>query len=192
MRKVSVEEIPELRAYHQQRDDLRRDIIALKARRRVHLGTIMTILFENTATVRWQITEMVRAERIVTDEGVATEVAIYNELLPGEHQLACTLFLELTDDASMREWLSKLVGIHDAIEIRLPDGSAVRGVDPHAERLTRGEVTSAVHYLKFSFSAAQIAAFCTGPVSIASTHPDYLESAELSPDQHAEISRDFD
>ena len=120
VRKVAVDDIPELRAYHKQRDELRAHVIALKARRRVHLGTIMTIAFENFDTIKWQISEMVWAERIVTEEGVAEEVAIYNGLVPDEHQLSATLFIELTDDDTMREWLPKLVGIHEAIEIRVP------------------------------------------------------------------------
>ncbi len=192
MRKVAVDEIPELRAYHKQREELRKQIIALKARRRVHLGTFMTIAFENTDTIRWQITEMVRAERIVTEEGVAEEVAIYNELIPDANQLSATLFIELTDDQAMQEWLPKLVGIHEAIEIQLPGGAPVRGYDPNAERLTREEVTSAVHYLKFDFTAEQIAAFRRGPVTIASMHPAYLESVELTTDQQEAIAADFD
>ena len=167
-------------------------MIALKARRRVHLGTIMTIAFENFDTIKWQISEMVRAERIVTEEGVAEEVAIYNGLVPDEHQLSATLFIELTDDDAMREWLPKLVGIHEAIEIRVPGCDPVRGYDPRAERLTRDEITSAVHYLKFDFSPEQIAAFRNGPVTLASTHPAYLESLELTHDQQEEIAHDFD
>ncbi len=192
MRKVTVDEIPELRAYHKERDELRRRIMALKSRRRVHLGTIMTLAFENTDTIRWQITEMVAAERIVTEEGVAEEVAIYNALIPDECQLSVTLFIEITDDDSMREWLPKLVGIHDAIEIRVPGEEPVRGYDPNAERLTRAEVTSAVHYLKFDFTPGQIAAFRKGPVTIASTHPAYRESVELTKDQQQALARDFD
>jgi hypothetical protein len=192
MRKVTVDDIPELRAYHKIRDDLQRDVIALKSRRRVHLGTIITLMFENTETIRWQIAEMVRAERIATEEGVADEVNVYNQFIPGPNQLSTTLFIELTDDEGMREWLPKLVGIHESIQIELADGSAVRGYDPNKERLTRDEVTSAVHYLKYDFTPEQIATFRGGPVAIASTHPAYLERVELTTDQHDAIAQDFD
>ena len=192
MQKVLVEEIPELRAYNATRDDLRRSIMALKARRRVFLGTFVTVVFENTDTVRWQITEMMRAERIDTDAGIATEVEQYNDLIPGDAQLSCTMFIELTDDDSMREWLPKLVGIHEAIEFRLPNGDVVRGYDPHAERLTREEATAAVHFLKFDFTPEQIAAFRRGPVAIASVHPAYREETVLNLDQHDALCADFD
>ncbi len=192
MQKVLVEEIPELRAYNATRDDLRRSIMALKARRRVFLGTFVTVVFENTDTVRWQITEMMRAERIDTDAGIATEVEQYNDLIPGDAQLSCTMFIELTDDESMREWLPKLVGIHEAIEFRLANGDAVRGYDPHAERLTREEATAAVHFLKFDFTPEQIVAFRRGPVAIASVHPAYREETVLNLDQHDALCADFD
>lgn len=192
MRKVTVEEIPELRAYNAIRDDLRRDVIALKSRRRVHLGTFMTIVFENTDTVRWQITEMMRAERIATDEAIAVEVETYNDLVPDAGQLSCTMFLELTDDDAMRHWLPRLVGIHDAIEFRLANGDRVRGYDPNAERLTRETATAAVHFLKFDFTPAQIEEFRRGPVQLVSTHPEYLEVVELNRDQQAALASDFD
>ena len=192
MRKVTVADIPELRAYNETRDELRASIIALKSRRRVHLGTIITMVFENFDTVRWQICEMMRVERIGTDEALANEVAIYNELIPQSGELSCTLFLELTEDDAMREWLPKLVGIHDAIEFLLPDGTTVRGHDPKAERLTRQEATTAVHFLKFVFTPTQVASFRAGPVTVASVHPAYTEATTLNFDTHTAITADFD
>ena len=194
MRKVEVSEIPELRAYNQTRDALRREVIALKARRRVHLSTLITMVFENTDTVRWQITEMMRVERIVTDDALAHEVNVYNDLVPNVGELSCTMFLELTDDESMREWLPKLVGIHDSIELVLSDGSRVRGFDPKADRLTRQEVTCAVHYLKFVFDDEQRSDLTAGRVSIEaveSIHPLYRERSQLSTTQQLELHNDL-
>lgn len=192
MRKVTLADIPELRAYNGGRDELRRSIIALKARRRVQLGTIITMVFENTETVRWQICEMMRAERLATDEAISTEVDIYNDLVPEPGELSCTMFLELTEDATLREWLPKLVGIHEAIGFRLADGSVVRGFDPKAERLTRDEVTAAVHFLKFSFTPEQVASFCNGPVMVFSDHVAYQEQTQLNVDTHAALAADFE
>ncbi len=191
MRKVTVDEIPELRAYEMSRDDVRRSIIAAKARRRVQLGPHITMVFENTDTVRWQITEMMRVERIATDAALAHEVEVYNDLVPGIGELSCTMFIELTDDAALLEWLPKLVGIHDAIEFVLADGSRVRGVDPKAQRLTREEVTSSVHYLKFQFRPSQLAVLRAGPASIVSIHPNYQEAALLTDAQQAEFISDL-
>jgi hypothetical protein len=191
MRKLAAADIPELRAYNKERDDLRREIIALKARRRVALGPIVTLVFENTATVRWQVCEMVRAERIATEEGVATEVSVYNSLIPEQGELSATMFIELTDAEALRTWLPKLVGIHDAVGFELGDGSRVLGFDPEAERLTRDDITPAVHFLKFRFTPAQIAAFTAGPVTLAVRHPDYEHTSELTAAVHAELVGDL-
>ena len=98
MRKLTVDDIVDLRAYERERDEFRARSIATKKRRRIALGDIMTIVFENTDTVHWQISEMVRAERITTEAGVETEVKIYNDLIPDADELSATMFLELTSD----------------------------------------------------------------------------------------------
>ena len=85
----------------------------------------MTIVFENTETMRWQVQEMARAERMLRDEQIAHEVDTYNELIPDAGELSGTLFLELTSDAQLREWLPRLVGIELHIAFVFPDGSVV-------------------------------------------------------------------
>ena len=82
MRKLTVDDIVDLRAYERERDEFRRRIIELKRTRRVALGPIMTIVFENTDTMRWQVQEMARAERMLRDEQIAHEVETYNQLIP--------------------------------------------------------------------------------------------------------------
>jgi len=77
----------DLRAYERVRDDFRRRIIEHKARRRVALGPVMTLVFESINTVRFQVQEMARAERILSDEGIQTELDVYNRLLPRSGEL---------------------------------------------------------------------------------------------------------
>lgn len=191
MRKLTIDDVPELRAYNKERDELRRRVIALKARRRIAVGPIITFVFENTDTVRWQVCEMVRTERITTEAGVNTEIEIYNDLIPGPGELSATMFVELTSDAELREWLPKLVGIQRAAAFVLPGGSEVRGRDPDEARLTRDEVTAAVHFLEFGFAPEQVDAFRRGPVRLQIDHPAYRHGVELSADQHAALVADF-
>jgi len=191
MRKITAGDIAELRAYNSVRDELRRQIMALKARRRVALGPIMSLVFENTDTVHWQISEMVRAERITTEAGVETEVKIYNDLIPGDNELSATMFLELTNDEELRHWLPRLVGIQRSVHFVLGDGSEARGFDPEEERLTREEITPAVHFLKFRFRPEQVAVFRQGGVHLAVDHPEYRHDVALTAEQHAELVADF-
>lgn len=191
-RKLTLDDIADARAYERERTELRARVIDLKSRRRVSLGTVVTLMFENRDTMRYQIQEMARVERTFTDQGIQEELDVYNPLIPEPGQLCATLFIELTSDDQMREWLSKLVGIEHSVVFQLPDGDTVRCVvDPqHAAQLTREHVTAAVHYITFQFTPAQVAAFVDGVV-LAIDHPEYLESVELLPSTISELRADL-
>jgi hypothetical protein len=191
MRKLTIDDIKDLRAYERERDDFRRYIIDLKRRRRVALGTLMTIVFENTDTMRWQVQEMARVERMLRDEQIAHEVETYNALVPDEGELSATLLLELTSDAQLREWLPKLVGIEHSILIAVADLEPVRGTPQDEERLTRADTTAAVHFLRFAFTPEQRAAFERGPVRVVIDHPAYREDIELTDTTRAELAADL-
>jgi hypothetical protein len=191
MQKLTVGDIKDMRAYEREREDFRRHIIDLKRRRRVEIGTLMTIVFENTDTMRWQVQEMARVERMLRDEQIAQEVATYNELIPDEGELSATLMLELTSEAQLREWLPKLVGVQRSILVETPGQEPVRGVPQDEERLTREDTTAAVHFLRFTFLPAQIAAFAEGPVRIVVDHPAYREEVELSDTTRNELLGDL-
>ena len=180
-RKLLLTDILDLRAYERERETLRNSVIAVKSRRRVALGPVVTLMFENRLTVQSQIQEMLRAEKVTHDAGVVEELTAYNPLIPEPGQLCATLFVELTTDEEMREWLPKLVGIENAIVFMLSDGSQVRSIaeEGHAENLTRTDVTAAVHYVRFEFSDAQVEQFASSAVKIASDHVAYNQSVEL-------------
>ncbi len=192
MRKLTVDDIVDLRAYEREREDFRAHVIALKKSRRIALGDLVTIVFENTDTMRFQIQEMARAEKMLRDEQIEHEVETYNELIPDSGELSATLFIEITDPDALRDWLPKLPGIqrHVAFDIA---GSEVRGVEPDEERLTReDEITSTVHYLKFTLPPAQQAAFAAGPVRLFVDHPAYQAESVLSDEQRAALAADFE
>ncbi|HZJ26410.1 MAG TPA: DUF3501 family protein [Acidimicrobiia bacterium] len=191
MRKLTNSDIKDLRAYERERDAFRAEIISMKRKRRIHVGDIVTMVFENAATMRFQIQEMARAERMLRDEQIEHEIATYNELIPEDGQLSSTLFIEIDDDQALRYWLPRLPGLQDHVHIDVA-GERSTGVEPDADRLTReSETTTTVHYLKFSFTAAQRAAFADGPARIVIDHPEYQESVELDDEQRDEIVGDF-
>jgi hypothetical protein len=181
-RKLTLDDIADLRAYERERPDFRARVIEIKRRRRIELGTFVTVMFENRDTMRLQVQEMARVEKTITDEGIQEELDAYNPLIPEPGQLCVTVFIELTSDEAIREWLPKLAGIERSVVIRLADGSEVRGtLDPlHASQLTRDDVTPAVHYMYFDFTPEQVQEFARGPVVLAIDHPAYLEDMELS------------
>ena len=180
-RKLQLEDILDLRAYERIREESRAQSIETKRKRRIGLGTVVTVMFENRQTMWYQIQEMIRAEKSMHDEQVMEELHAYNPLIPEAGQLSATLFIELTSEEQMREWLPKLVGIENSILIQLHDGTQVRCVteEGHAETLTRDYVTAAVHYLRFEFTPEQVDSFATGGVKLVCDHPAYRESVDL-------------
>jgi hypothetical protein len=180
-RQLTLEDIADLRAYERERDAFRQRVMALKRRRRVALGPLASVVFENRETVRFQVQEMARAERMMSDEQILGELAAYNPLIPDPGELSATLFLELTDEASLRTWLPTLVGIERSLVLRLADGEAVRCVPEagHAEQLTREDITASVHYVRWQLTEAQVARFGEGGVVLASEHPAYQHETPL-------------
>lgn len=195
MTKLTLDDISDLRAYEREREEFRRRVIALKRKRRVHVGPLVTFVFENRETIRFQIQEMARVEKIISDDGIRAELEAYNPLIPEPSHLSATMFIELTSDDELREWLPKLVGIEREVELRLgPDGAdAVRcTIDPgHESQLTRDEITASVHYVGWELTEAQIASVAEGPVVLATTHPEYRHEVRLGADTCAELLADL-
>lgn len=194
-RKLGLEDISDLRAYERERSELQQRVFEAKGLRRVALGSIMSLVFENALTVRYQIQEMARVEKLTTDAQILGELKVYNPLIPEPGELSATLFIELTDEASLREWLPKLVGIETALLFRF----GVSGIEParsiaegaHADQLTREDVTAAVHYVRFSLIPAQVEAFGSGPVVLASDHPVYQVETEIPAETRKELLDDL-
>jgi hypothetical protein len=196
-RPLGLDDIDDLRTYERGRDDYRRRIIELKKRRRVAVGPLVTLLFENRETVRFQVQEMARAEKMMTDEQIQGELDIYNALLPTPGELSATMFIELTDDASLRTWLPKLVGVERAVELRIgagPDPDIARAVPEaaHEEALTRPTMTASVHYIRFPLTGEQVARFAAGPVALAVSHPEYRHEKVLSDETRNDLWADID
>ncbi|MCB0999692.1 MAG: DUF3501 family protein [Acidimicrobiales bacterium] len=191
-RKLTIADIADMRAYEREREALRARVIDLKSRRRISLGHIVTVMFENRDTMRHQVQEMARVEKIVTDEGIQDELDAYNPMIPEPGQLCATVFIELTSEEQMRLWLPRLVGIERSFVVRLPGGGEVRSIteEQHESQLTRPDVTAAVHYVRFEFTPEQVDGFVEGVV-LASDHPAYAEEIELLPATIAELRTDL-
>ncbi len=192
-RKLTLSDIADVRAYEREREEFKARVLSLKERRRLSLGTIVSVMFENRETIRYQIQEMARVERLSTDEEIQGEIDIYNPMIPEPGQLCATLFIELTSEGQLQEWLPKLVGIEDTIVFRLANGRevAAKTEAQHESQLTRDYVTAAVHYVQFEFSGDDIEALAQGGAVLACNHPDYLEEINLSSANMAEFLADL-
>jgi hypothetical protein len=198
-RALTLDDIEDLRAYERGRAEYRTRIIELKRRRRVAIGPVVSVVFENRETMRSQIQEMARAEHMISDEQIQNELDVYNALIPEPGELSATLFVELTDDAALRHWLPRLVGIERSVVLRLGPGAESGAGDPvpavpeaaHEEALTREAVTASVHYIRFALDPVRVERFAAGPAVLAVEHPAYTERTPLTDDVRAELLGDL-
>jgi hypothetical protein len=183
MRPVRREEIMPLEAYERSRAQIRPAIIEAKEKRRVTVGGVLTFLIENTATIRYQVQEMVRAEKMTGEPEILHELETYNEVLGGPGQLGAVLLIELTDpaerDRKLREWL----GLMPCLYARLEDGTRVRPTyDP---RQVGDDRLSSVQYLKFDVRGAV-------PVAFGADLPAFTAETLLTEAQRAALREDLD
>src|SRR3984885_6487070 len=124
---LTLADVLDLRAYERVRESYRAQVIARKRLRRVALGPVMTLVFECFDTVRFQVQEMARVEKIIRDEAIQVELDTSNRPLPPPGELSAPLLIELTTEGELREWLPKLVGIERQVGISF-DGDVVLSV----------------------------------------------------------------
>lgn len=192
MEKLTLDDIADLREYEKIREQFRNDIIEMKKHRRIPLGPIMSLVFENTETMRFQVQEMARVERIIDEEKLQHELDTYNEVIPDSGELSATLLIELDDKEELYKWLPKLVGIQNHIWFVFPSGGRVQCFEPGEERLTREEeVTTTVHYLKFKFPDELADRMDADLVQIVVDHPNYHHTTLLDEEQRRELAGDL-
>jgi len=163
--------------YEAARTEFRNRVIALKAVRRIALAGDVTLVFENRDTLRLQIQEMLRAERIETAAGIQEELDVYNALMPGRDSLSATLFIEVTEEARIKQVLHDLLGLEEALHLAF-DGDEVRA--SFEEGRSDGARISAVQYVRFVFQGAQRERFLQAKAArLELRHPKLRTSVAL-------------
>jgi hypothetical protein len=190
MKRVERSELMDLGAYEQVRERFRARVIALKARRRVALGSNITVLFENHDTVLWQIQEMLRTERITAEPAIQHELDTYNELIPASAELSATVFIEYPDSGERDRMLVALAGIEDKFYLDIAGERCPVRNETGAPRTDR---TTAVHYTKFVLTPAAVSALRskTTQVALGVNHPRYDANNPLGPETVAELRDDL-
>ena len=151
-----------LESYAKERAAFRARVIAHKRNRTVHLGGHVTLLFDDEMTIRYQIQEMLRIEKMFEEAGIRQELDAYNPLVPDGNNLKATMLIEYEDADARRDALATLRGIEDALWMRVNGVPAVRAIADEDLERENATKTSAVHFVRFEFTPAMVSAFKAG------------------------------
>jgi uncharacterized protein DUF3501 len=190
MKKLTRADIVSNEQYLRERDDRRKRIIALKRNRRVLVGPQLSFIFENRETLKYQIQEMMRIERIQDEDKIQFEIDTYNSLIPEPGSLSATMFIEIQEASEIKSILDRLQGLDrpGAVLLKLGGDRIPAKFEPgHSKK----ERISAVHYVMFALSSEQTRNFVNLPVEIQVRHPEYSATTALTEEQREEIAKDL-
>ena len=182
MKRVTRQEILDYVTYEEQRDKIRKKIMKIKELRRINVGGVLSFLFENTDTVRYQIQEMIRVERIVKETDILHEIKTYNELLGDSGELGCTLLIEIDDPDEREEKLTQWLELPKHLYLSLEDETRIMA--SFDERQIGDARLSSVQYIKFNTGGKT-------PIAIGSDLPLLKTETTFTNDQKKALSEDL-
>jgi uncharacterized protein DUF3501 len=192
MPQIARESLLSLEAYARSRGEFRARAIDHKRRRTVHVGEHLTLLFEDELTVRYQIQEMLRIERIFEEESIRSELDAYNPLVPDGSNWKATLLLEYPDPEERHARLAELKGIERRTWVQVEGCERVYAIADEDLERENEEKTSSVHFLRFELSAQMIGALRRGAeLAIGADHPRYQASVRVGPETKRSLTEDL-
>ena len=193
MAQISRDSLLTLEAYAKQRTEFRARVLAHKKNRTVRLGQHITLIFEDELTIRYQIQEMLRIEKTFEEAGIQDELDAYTPLIPDGTNLKATMMIEYEDALVRKAELAKLKGVEDRVYVQVDGQSKVYAIADEDLERENDEKTSSVHFLRFEFEPAAIAAWKAGAaVAMGIDHPNYASRLdEVAPQVQSSLARDF-
>jgi len=181
---ITRESLMGLETYAKTRIEFRKQVMEHKKNRSVYLGNHVTLLFEDEMTLRYQVQEMLRIEKIFEEEGIQSELDAYNPLCPEGSNFKATMLIEYGNVAERKVALAKLIGIEDRLFIQVEGQARVYAIaDEDLERET-AEKTSAVHFVRFELTPEMKSALKSGAqMMVGCDHPNYPVHLEELPQE---------
>ncbi len=193
MNKLEPGDLMTLEAYSKARQEFRQQVIAHKKDRTVALGDHVTLLFEDALTVRYQVQEMLRVERIFEEAGIREELDAYNPLIPDGSNWKATLLIEYPDVEERRVMLARLKGVEDRVWVQVDGCERVTAIADEDLERENDEKTSAVHFVRFELTPAMKHALTGGArLAIGVDHPAYAAGIEAAPAVRTALVGDLD
>jgi len=176
--------------YAQIRDDYRNRVIEMKQHRRVLIGDVVELVFDNRLTLTMQVEEILRLENLTREDQIADEIALTNELMPTDTSLAATLFIALPQDEHLKDRLQKLVGLDEHVVLHVGSHAIRAAFEPG--RSTEERI-SAVQYTRYPLSAEVKASLLAPgtPIAVEIDHPNYRYRVECPEELRASLAADY-
>lgn len=182
MPKISRDSLMTLEAYAKNRKEFRTKVIAHKKLRTVHLGDHVTLLFEDELTVRYQVQEMLRIEKIFEEESIQHELDTYNPLIPDGRNFKATMLIEYENEEERRRALKRLKGIEDKTWVQVEGSPKVYAIADEDLERENDDKTSSVHFLRFELTEEMAAALKYGvALSMGVDHAAYNHTIDEVP-----------
>lgn len=193
MPQITRDSLMSLETYSNARQAFRARVMAHKKNRTLPIGSNVTLIFEDELTIRYQIQEMLRAERIFEAAGIEDELGAYNPLVPDGSNWKATMMIEYSDLDERRQMLAKLIGMEDKVWVKAAGHPRVYAVADEDMERENAEKTSAVHFLRFELDRAMVEALKRGAqVSAGIDHPQYNVTVEtVDPAVRASLVEDL-
>jgi hypothetical protein len=189
MQHLSTKDLWPLPVYEGVRDQFRKDVIAVKKDRRIEVGPAMTLVFENRLTVKFQVLEILRAERITAPAQVRDELEGFNTMLPGDGELSATLMVAFTgSEPEVAAKLAALTGLREHVHLEV-GGRRVRAIFEGGR--DDGRRVSAVQYLRFAVGDPAALLDLARPARLSIDHPAYRHAAALSDGMRRSLAQDL-
>jgi hypothetical protein len=189
---ITPENLMTLEAYTKYRKANREQIMSHRQLRSVHLGEHINLQFESETTVRYQIQEMLRIEKVFEEEGILQEIEAYAPLVPDGGNWKATMMIEYPDENERRRELKRLIGVEDRMFVEVEGHARVYAIaDEDLDRET-DEKTSAVHFVRFELDTAMRKAVLAGAgVKLGCDHTNYPAHTQIEPEALASLASDL-
>ena len=189
---IKRESLLSLETYARERDAFRARVLAHKKNRTVHLGGHVTLQFEDELTIRYQVQEMLRIERIFEEEGIRGELEAYNPLVPDGANWKATMLIEYPDADERRRMLAKLKGVERATWVQVAGCERVHAIADEDLERENEEKTSSVHFLRFELDATMRERLHAGAaLSMGIDHPQYRASLTVPEEVRSALMADL-
>ena len=189
---ITPESLMTLEAYSKWRKVHQAQVMAHRRLRSVHLGEHIMLQFESELTMRYQIQEMLRVEKIFEEEGIQSEVDAYAPMVPDGTNWKATMMIEYTDVLERQRELARLIGVEDRLFVEVEGYDRVYAIADEDMDRENGEKTSAVHFVRFEFTPAMVAALKAGAgAKLGCDHTHYPAHVQIAPETLSSLAGDF-